>query len=149
MTARPMEPELELEFPPKAEYVGVARHTVAAMARMRGISGEMVEDVKLAVSEACTNAVTAQAKLGASDRIRVTARGDTDGLLIEVEDGATDALPSQEEGDDGFDSEDFSFETNLSLPLLRGLVDDLEIAPREGGGRVVRMRLPIQTGEPA
>ena len=33
------------------------------------------------------------------------------------------------------------FETGLSLPLLEGLVDELAIESREGGGNLVRMTL--------
>ena len=40
-----------------------------------------------------------------------------------------------------FDSNEFTFERGLSLPLIRGLVDDLAVLPREPHGSVVRMRL--------
>jgi len=56
--------------------------------------------------------------------------------------------PDLLERDPEFDSEEFSFERGLSLPLLRGLVDDMEILPREGRGATLRMRLAL-TGEDA
>jgi anti-sigma regulatory factor (Ser/Thr protein kinase) len=42
---------------------------------------------------------------------------------------------------------DFTFERGLSLPLIQGLVDDLDITPREGGGMVVTMTLIEEDGE--
>jgi serine/threonine-protein kinase RsbW len=139
--------ELELTFPPKPEYVSTARHTVAALARLHEIPDEVVEDIKLAVSEACTNAVAANTKVGEGDPVRVVASVDGDAMLIEVFDvGGID--PRLLERDVKFDSEEFSFERGLSLPLLRGLVDQLDIVPREGRGAILRMRLALSNGAP-
>jgi serine/threonine-protein kinase RsbW len=137
--------ELELTFPPKPEYVSTARHTVAALARLHEIADEVVEDIKLAVSEACTNAVAANARVGEGDPVRVVASVDGDAMVIEVFDvGGID--PTLLDRDVEFDSEEFSFERGLSLPLLRGLVDHLDIVPREGRGAILRMRLTLTNG---
>jgi serine/threonine-protein kinase RsbW len=137
--------ELELTFPPKPEYVSTARHTVAALARLHEVPDEVVEDIKLAVSEACTNAVAANAKVGEGDPVRVVASVDEDAIVIEVFDVAG-LDPGLLDRDPEFDSEEFSFERGLSLPLLRGLVDSLDIRPREGRGAILRMRLALSSG---
>ena len=36
---------------------------------------------------------------------------------------------------------DFTFERGLSLPLIRGLADDVALSEREGGGTVVTMTI--------
>lgn len=49
---------IEMRIPAKAEYVGVARLTVSGIANRMGYSYEEIEDIKVAISEAITNAVT-------------------------------------------------------------------------------------------
>ncbi|HJP66560.1 MAG TPA: ATP-binding protein [Actinomycetota bacterium] len=144
-TEQDRELELELTFPPKPEYVSTARHTVAALARLHEVPDEVVEDIKLAVSEACTNAVAANAKVGEDDPVRVVAMVEDDAMIIEVFDVAG-IDPGVLDRDPEFDSEEHSFERGLSLPLLRGLVDSLDVRPREGRGAILRMRLAL--GDP-
>jgi serine/threonine-protein kinase RsbW len=118
----------------------MARHTVAALARLYEFDDDSVENLKLAVSEACTNAVSVNAE-GGSEPVRVLA-GVADGwLTIEILDAGPGVSPSLLDQEPQFDSDEFTFEKGLSLPLIRGLVDDLEVLPREPRGAVVRMRL--------
>lgn len=49
---------LEMKVPAKAEYVGVVRLTVSGIANRMGFSYDEIEDIKVAVAEACTNVVT-------------------------------------------------------------------------------------------
>lgn len=143
-------PDVEVEFPPRPEYVRVARHVLAALGRMGNLSPEVVEDVKLAVSEACTNAVTVTARAGRGEPVKVSASLDGERIHLRVEDRGVGGDPEWSRvASDVPDSLDFSFERGLSLPLLQGLVDELEITPREGGGNVVRMVLSGREAEPA
>jgi serine/threonine-protein kinase RsbW len=48
---------IEIKIPAKAEYVGVIRLTMSGIANRMGFSYEDIEDLKVAVSEAITNAV--------------------------------------------------------------------------------------------
>ncbi|OYD06776.1 anti-sigma B factor RsbW [Paludifilum halophilum] len=48
---------IELTIPAKAQYVGVVRLAVSGIANRMGFSYDDIEDMKLAVAEACTNAV--------------------------------------------------------------------------------------------
>lgn len=48
---------IELKLPAKAEYVGVARLTISGVANRLGYSYEDIEDIKVAVAEACSNVV--------------------------------------------------------------------------------------------
>jgi serine/threonine-protein kinase RsbW len=133
--------ELELSFPPRPEYVRMARHTVAALARLHDVADEVVEDLKLAVSEACTNAVTVNGPGG--EPVRVLALVADGALVVDVLDAGPGIDPALLEREPEVDSEEFSFESGLSLPLIRGLVDDLEVLPREPHGSVLRMRLSV------
>lgn len=49
---------ISLSIPNKAEYVSVIRLTVTAIANRMGFDIEKIEDIKVAVAEACTNAIT-------------------------------------------------------------------------------------------
>lgn len=49
---------IEMRLPAKAEYVGVVRLSLSGIANRMGFSYEDIEDLKVAVSEAMSNAVT-------------------------------------------------------------------------------------------
>lgn len=138
-----IDPDVDIEIPPKPEYVALVRHVVGAVARMGGLSPDLVDNVKLAVSEAATNAVTMSARADSGEAVKVLAEIEGDRLVVQVTDRGShdEALRSLETGDTDPNSLDFSFERGLSLPLIQGLVDEFEIEPREGGGNVVRMTI--------
>ncbi|MFO1445152.1 anti-sigma B factor RsbW [Bacillus sp. Bva_UNVM-123] len=48
---------IEIKIPAKPEYIGVVRLTLSGIASHMGYTYEEIEDLKIAVSEACTNAV--------------------------------------------------------------------------------------------
>jgi anti-sigma regulatory factor (Ser/Thr protein kinase) len=139
-------PDVEISVPPRPELVALVRHVVGATARMGGLTPDSVEYAKLAVSEACTNAVVMTARARRTDPVNVTAELEGDRLRVVV----TDRGEYPDDGEIVEEVEptslDFTFERGLSLPLIQGLVDDLDIAPREGGGMVVTMTL-IEDGE--
>ena len=138
-----IDPDVAIEIPPKPEYVALVRHVVGAAARMGGLSPDLVDNVKLAVSEAATNAVTMTQRAQSGEHVEVRAEIEGDRLLVQVTDRGSyeEAMRTLESGDTDPSSLDFSFERGLSLPLIQGLVDEFEIEPREGGGSVVRMTI--------
>ncbi|HXJ66572.1 MAG TPA: ATP-binding protein [Actinomycetota bacterium] len=138
-----IDPDVAIEIPPKPEYVALVRHVVGAAARMGGLSPDLVDNVKLAVSEAATNAVTMTRRADSEEKIEVRAEIEGDRLLVQVTDRGSheEALRTLESGDTDPSSLDFSFERGLSLPLIQGLVDEFVIEPREGGGSIVRMTI--------
>jgi serine/threonine-protein kinase RsbW len=48
---------IEMKIPAKPEYVGIIRLTLSGIASRMGYSYDVIEDLKIATSEACTNAV--------------------------------------------------------------------------------------------
>ena len=139
-TAGPL-PDIEVEIPPRPEYVGVVRHLMGAVARLGHHSPEFVENAKLAGSEATTNAVMLNGRVGSTDRIEVRASLDEQQLEIEVADRGEPAGSSEASGGDPSATPSTGFEGGLSLPLLEGLVDELAIESRDGGGNLIRMTL--------
>ncbi|HEX2267837.1 MAG TPA: ATP-binding protein [Actinomycetota bacterium] len=137
------DPELDIQFPPKPEYVRTVRHAVAALARLHGVSEDVVEEIKLAVSEACTIAVHANAELIEAEPVQVLAATDDDSFVIEILDRGPD--PERDVLGDpvDLDTEDLPFDKGLALPVIRGLVDEVAVGPREDGGARVRMLVSI------
>lgn len=48
---------VEMKIPAKPDYVAIARLTLSGIANRMGFSYDDIEDMKIAISEACTNAV--------------------------------------------------------------------------------------------
>jgi serine/threonine-protein kinase RsbW len=133
-------PDVELGIPPRPEYVGVVRHLMGAVARLGAHSPEFVENAKLAGSEASTNAVTMSGRAGSEGPIEVRALLKEDRLDIWVADGGSYEEATTPEAVEP-EPLDVPFDRGLSIPLLEGLVDKLEVTPRSGGGTVVHMTL--------
>jgi len=74
---------VELRIPSKPEWVAVARLTIAAVANRLPFSVEEIEDLKLAIAEACTNVI--QSESGADTIEIVCETGDSE-LKIAVRD---------------------------------------------------------------
>lgn len=148
--------DVQISIPPKPEFVGLARHVVGATARMGGLSPASVDNAKLAASEAATNAVTVTARAGSNEAVEVSAELEGDRVHVvvghrvaEVEARGDDLRSLDESDDQDPDSLDFSFERGLSLPLIQGLVDELEVSPRDDGGTSIRMTIiDVEDGTP-
>ena len=127
--------DLVLEIPHEAEQVRTARLFAAAAARHFDIDEDRVEDLKVAISEACTNAIGSHQRAGLSDPVRVVATPEAAGVRFDV----VDAGP-------GFDpelaltaAEDYTppsglTEGSLGLALIRALFPSIEIARNAGRG---------------
>lgn len=125
-----MSSEVELHVPPDVQYVGLARLVVTVAARQAGMADERVEDLKIAVSEATTNAIMAHRR-SSEPRPVVLAFGPTDDDTFGVT--IVDAGPGFEPKPPGADStRDWSQESGLGVTLIRGLADDVEFLRGEG-----------------
>ncbi len=75
---------VELRIPSKPEWVAVARLAVAAIANRLPFSVEEIEDLKLAIAEACT--ICIQQGPGTTT-IDITCHASTNELRVEARDG--------------------------------------------------------------
>jgi serine/threonine-protein kinase RsbW len=108
--------KVDLTIPSRAEYVAVARLAVAAVASRLRFSVDEIDDIKLAVAEACTNCIQHGS---AADELNLTCEVLSDQLRVTVRDrGATQRLESV--GDGGFGSEGSD---ELGVFLIRALMD--------------------------
>lgn len=130
---------VELRVPPDVQYVGLARLVVTVAARQAGMAGERVEDLKIAVSEATTNAILAHNR-SHEDRPIVLSFGPTDRGAFEVT--ILDDGPGFEPDDlAGADERDWTIEGGLGVTLIRGLADEVEFL--RGEGMSVNMRFTV------
>jgi serine/threonine-protein kinase RsbW len=128
---------VELEIPPRSVYVGVVRLAVASLARASGLDEETVDDLKIAVSEACANAVLGLEEIGSDEAISITFSDEGARLELEVADrgpGPSRAAPQA-------DSQGFDSRSTMSAALLESLVDECVIAARAGGGTITRLAI--------
>ncbi len=131
---------IELEIPARAEFVALARLVVSALAASdSNLADERIDDLKLAVSEACTNAIEAHDAAGSEERVLVRCRTDGDYLEVCIEDRGDGFDPSQlPDHPPVTDPDRLKFERGLGIPLIRALVDEVEFSPT-GHGTAVRL----------
>src|SRR5437016_959108 len=136
MTAR----AVQLEIPAGAEFVALARLVVSAMASAETqLSDDRVDDLKIAVSEACTNAIEAHDALETDERVLVECWADGERLEVRIKDRGTGFdVSNLPEHPPVTDPERLKFERGLGIPLIRALVDEVEFSS-SGAGTAVRM----------
>ena len=127
---------IELRLPCKAEWVSVARLAVAGVANRLNFSVEDIDDLKLAVAEACTNCIQHASD---SDEVRIACAVYGDKLVVTVEDHGK-----------GFDGGGIAPRAlgepqvgGLGVFLIRTLMDDVsyETDPRRGTKLVMTKHL--------
>ena len=122
---------VELSIPPRSAYVGVVRLAVSSLARKAGFDEETVDDLKIAVSEACTNAIEGTE---GDEPITIGWIEEDDRVTVEI----GDRRPVGN-AEDPTDTQGFSTRLTMSLALLESLVEGFEISPRDGGGYCTRL----------
>jgi serine/threonine-protein kinase RsbW len=133
---------IELDVPARPEFLSLVRSIVTLIAETGSkLPDRRIEDLRLAVTEACANAIDAERRKPELERqpVVVTCDLEADYVVVEVHD----------EGG-GFDPDAITphpdvskparlmFERGLGIPLMRELTDELEFR-REGDGTTVRL----------
>ena len=134
---------VRLSFPAKPDYLLLARLALSGLARDVPITDELLADLKLAVTEACGNAVRHAYPDGQGD-VSVSYAVSSSVVEMIVEDQGT-----------GFDAghipdEPVSapLERGMGISVMRAIVDDLDIrAGADGRGTVVRMSKRLASAE--
>jgi serine/threonine-protein kinase RsbW len=129
---------VELEIPARAEFVALARLAVSALAAADGeLADERVDDLKLAVSEACTNAIEAHTAIDTDERVVVRCWIDEAGLEVRISDRGAGFDPSElPDHPPVTDPARLKFERGLGIPLIRALVDVVEFSSSDAGTEV-------------
>src|SRR5881409_2081955 len=109
-------PDIELILPARAENVAVVRHAIGGLGEALDLDPQTLSDIKLAVTEACTNVVV-HAYDGAEGPMQVEASLDGDQeLVVVVRDEGRGIAPRTDSPGLG-----------LGLPLIASLAESLEL----------------------
>jgi serine/threonine-protein kinase RsbW len=129
---------VRLEIPATPAFVGVARTVVVAVATsVDGIDDDRLEDLRIAVSEACTNAVETRPASGADRRVVLRCLVDDAGLTVHIADaGGAPVTP----GDGGSDT--LRTERGWGVQLIRALVDDVTFDDLDAVALTMRLGAP-------
>jgi serine/threonine-protein kinase RsbW len=141
---------IELEIPARPEFVALARLVVSSLASTRrDLADERIDDLKVAVSEACTNAIEAHHSAETHDSVVVRCTEHADRLQIDIEDRGEGFDPATLPAHPPVtDPERLNFERGLGIPLIRTLVDEVEI-DSSGDGTKVSLFMRCQPVDPS
>lgn len=117
---------VRLVIPAKPEYITLGRLALTGLSRLRPLADETLADLKLALTEACSNSVQ-HAYDGGDGLVDILFELHADRLVIEVADDGHGFDPALER------SADALAEGGLGIAIIRAVADELEIDTRPSG----------------
>jgi serine/threonine-protein kinase RsbW len=135
-------PEVKLSLPARAEGVGVVRQALAGVADALVVDAAVLADMKMAVTEACTNVVVHAYDEHVEGMLEVEMMADKAALTIVVRDQGTgiERRPARRDAP----------ALGLGLPLIAALSDTFELRGGAEAGTEVRMTFSYErNGDPA
>jgi len=120
--------DVRLTLPARAEYIAVIRHVLGAFAEAMRLPADVVADMRLAVTEACTNVVRHAYDDGDSGTIDVVVQRNGERLDVIVSDHGRGMGPSPDIDGPG-----------LGLPLIAALADSIKVEEAPIHGNRLRM----------
>jgi anti-sigma regulatory factor (Ser/Thr protein kinase) len=130
-------PDLELKLPARAENVAVVRHAFGGLGEALDVDDQTLSDIKLAVTEACTNVVI-HAYNGDDGPLEVDATVEERRLTIVVRDRGIGIVPRADSPGLG-----------LGLPLIATLAESLELGKDAEDHTEVRMTFRLDEADEA
>jgi len=156
---------VELRFTALPAHVRTARLLAAVLARRAGVDETIIDEVKLAVGEACARAVGIHASTSGAEDVTVELSDDDGTFVVAVRDcgppeadtameatgSAVAGLPDLVDVDelsagDGDQRGTTPLPSGFGLAVIAGLVDDLAVSS-DGAGTVVRMTWTADHGD--
>lgn len=144
-------PSVELRFSPLPAHVRTARLVAVTMARRAGVSEDLLDEVRLAVGEACSRAVQLHRAARSDEPVLVVVTDDEGRFTVSV----TDRVPAQgdtsvetaaaadlviehadESGRQGVDSEVVALPPQVGLAVIAGIVDEVSVQSGPDGATV-------------
>lgn len=141
--------EIVLEIPPRLDYLAVVRLVVATAAALDPpLPDSRLDDLRLAVTEACSNAIKAHRPEAVDEPVVISCHLEPDLFRVEIRDRGPgfdpDALARLP---DPTDPTRLQHESGLGIPLIKVLTDDVTFEPA-GDGTIVSMTLKRPTAPP-
>lgn len=132
--ARTETQSVRLTIPAKAEYITLGRLALTALGRLQELPEETLGDLKLALTEACTNSVR-HAYGDGEGHVEIVYELHPDRLVVEVSDEGPGFTPPEAEATEQADE---LSEGGLGIAIIRALTDEFSLAGADGGGSRLR-----------
>ncbi len=117
-----------MTIPAKAEYITLVRLALSGLSQLRPLDEETLGDLKLAVTEACSNSVRHAYRDGREGAVEVSYELHSDRLVVEVRDEGEGFTAAAAPSVDGSLNEG-----GLGIAIIRELADELEFGPGTSG----------------
>ena len=131
MTATTM-PDMELALPARATNIAVVRHAFGALGEVLALDEEVLSNIRLAVTEACTNVVVHAYPDAHEGLLEVAATLQADKLEVLVRDEGPGIGPRP--GSPGL---------GLGLPLIASLTESVQLGRDQDERTEVRMTFSL------
>lgn len=125
---------VSIAIPPQPEHVRTARLVAGAAARRCGVDEGILDEVRLAVGEACARAVLRHNETGTESEVKVELRDDDNTFSVDVADAAS--------------AQDQSDEDELALAVITALAAESSVEYGESG-TIVHMSWPSSAPIPS
>jgi len=125
--------DVKLTLPARPENVSVIRHVLGAFAEALRLPDDLVEDLRLAVTEACTNVVRHAYPPEQTGPVEISIQPLEEQVTVIVSDHGRGIGTSSDTTGPG-----------LGLPLIAAIADEVELQPVPGGGSRVAMTFSRQ-----
>lgn len=122
---------IKMEITANPEYVSIIRLTTSGIANKIGFCIDDIEDLKVAISEACTNAI----KHSLEDRFTIIYTMIEKGLTIEIIDNGK-GYNTKEVSEPDLDN---LKESGMGLFIIESLMDEVNVESTEGKGTSIKM----------
>jgi serine/threonine-protein kinase RsbW len=132
MTAATTMPDIELALPARAANIAVVRHAFGALGEAFAVDEETLSNIRLAVTEACTNVVVHAYPDGREGPLEVLATLRDEKLEVVVRDEGPGITPRADSPGLG-----------LGLPLIVSLTESVQLSRDREERTEVRMTFPL------
>jgi serine/threonine-protein kinase RsbW len=144
---------VEVTFTPLPAHVRTARLVATAVARRSGVDEALLDEVRLAVGEACSRAVEAHRRHCPAEPVRIEMTDQGERFVVVVSDHAPTASSAPFGGDSGngaghahlvevaHEEDDGVIPAGFGLAVISGLADDVHVSSTSYGVSV-RMSWP-------
>lgn len=131
-----MTPDMELSLPARAENIALIRHAFGALGEALAVDEELLSDVRLAVTEACSNVVVHAYADEPPGPLEVFATLNDDTLTVVVRDEGPGIAPHPDSPGLG-----------LGLPLIASLAESVQLGRDEQERTEVCMTFSLSDGQ--
>ena len=132
MTPATTTPDMELALPARAANIAVVRHAFGALGEAFAIDQQILANIRLAVTEACTNVIVHAYRDGNEGSLEVLATLLKEKLVVVVRDQGPGIAPRADSPGLG-----------LGLPLIASLTESVLLGRDDDDRTEVRMTFPL------